>query len=89
VTTIHLAVITAGVTQPSSTRLLADRLTEATVRALAPSEVVVEVIDVRDLAHQHTKKHHPGVAGTAQQVRRQAKVEAHPRVVAPPHNPAA
>ncbi|WP_433518176.1 CE1759 family FMN reductase [Nonomuraea sp. CA-143628] len=38
---MKLVVVTAGLTQPSSTRLLADRLTEATVRRLTdrPAEV--------------------------------------------------
>lgn len=41
--------MTAGLRRPSSTRLLADRLTEATVAALGTAEV--EVIEVRDHAH--------------------------------------
>ncbi|MEU7743500.1 FMN reductase [Nonomuraea sp. NPDC049158] len=61
---MKLVVVTAGLTQPSSTRLLADRLTEATVRRLAdqpaeatvgrlgdqPTETTVRVIELRDLA---------------------------------------
>ncbi|MEU7836306.1 MULTISPECIES: FMN reductase [unclassified Nonomuraea] len=49
---MKLVVVTAGLTQPSSTRLLADRLTEATVRRLTdrPTEVTVRVIELRDLA---------------------------------------
>ena len=50
-----IAVITAGLSQPSSTRLLADRLAAATVRELARLgsgvEVDVQVIEVRDHAH--------------------------------------
>jgi len=42
-------VVTAGLRRPSSTRLLADRLTEATVAALGTA--VVEVVEVRDHAH--------------------------------------
>lgn len=83
-TTFHLAVITAGVTQPSSTRLLADRLTEATVRALAPSEVVVEVIDVRDVAHDLTNNVLTGFASPELQVRLDAIVGADAVVVATP-----
>ena len=54
-----LAVVTAGLSQPSSTRLLADRLTEATVRALegtgvASTEVEVTVIELRDVAQDVT-----------------------------------
>lgn len=48
--------MSAGLSQPSSTRLLADRLTEATSAELAASgtEVTVDVIELRDLAHQIT-----------------------------------
>lgn len=52
----RIAVVSAGLSQPSSTRLLADRLTEATSAELAASgtEVTVDVIELRDLAHQIT-----------------------------------
>ncbi|GAA4543876.1 FMN reductase [Amycolatopsis samaneae] len=43
-----LAVVTAGLSQPSSSRLLADRLAAATVAALG--DAGVEVIELRDLA---------------------------------------
>ena len=50
---LRLAVVTAGVTQPSSTRLLADRLTEATLGGLGEGtgavDAQVEVIEVRDI----------------------------------------
>jgi FMN reductase len=64
-----LVVVSAGLSQPSSTRLLADRLTEATtdrLRELGPSaasvgageksgsEVEIQVIELRDLAHDIT-----------------------------------
>ncbi|MER6304005.1 FMN reductase [Kitasatospora sp. NPDC001539] len=51
-TAFKLAVVSAGLSKPSSTRLLADRLTEATVRRLAAQgrEVEVTVIELRDLA---------------------------------------
>ena len=83
-TAFHLAGITAGVTQPSSTRLLADRLTEATVRALAPREVVVEVVDVRDVAHDVTNNVLTGFASPDLQVRLDAIAEADAVVVATP-----
>jgi FMN reductase len=83
-TPFHLAVITAGITQPSSTRLLADRLTEATVRALAPREVVVEVVDVRDVAHDVTNNVLTGFASPELQVRLDAIAEADAVVVATP-----
>ncbi|MEV0231644.1 FMN reductase [Nonomuraea sp. NPDC050786] len=44
---MKLVVVTAGLTQPSSTRLLADRLTEAVTRQV---EAEVRVIELRDLA---------------------------------------
>jgi FMN reductase len=46
---MRLAVVTAGLRRPSSTRLLADRLTEATVARLDASDVTV--VEVRDHAH--------------------------------------
>ena len=51
-----LVVITAGLSQPSSTRLLADRLAVATQRALrvAGFEPEVELFELRDHAHDHT-----------------------------------
>lgn len=51
-----VAVIAAGLSQPSSTRLLADRLTEATVTDLRDRgiEAEVTVIELRDLAHDVT-----------------------------------
>ena len=49
-----LAVIAAGLSQPSSTRLLADRLTEAVVRALDGVEVEVTVVELRDVAQDVT-----------------------------------
>jgi FMN reductase len=55
-TTRTLAVVSAGLSQPSSTRLLADRLTEATVDRLKEQgiDVKVEAIELRDLAHDIT-----------------------------------
>ncbi|GAB3070895.1 FMN reductase [Intrasporangium mesophilum] len=81
---IHIAVITAGLTQPSSTRLLADRLTEATVRALSPREVVVEVVEVRDIAHDLTNNVLTGFASPDLQVRLDAISEADAVIVATP-----
>jgi FMN reductase len=51
-----IAVVTAGLSQPSSTRLLADRLAEATDRALrlADERPDIEVVELRDLAHDIT-----------------------------------
>jgi FMN reductase len=51
--TYTLAVVTAGLSQPSSTRLLADRLAEAATRKLAEAgqDVLVEIVELRPLAH--------------------------------------
>jgi FMN reductase len=56
-----LVVISAGLSQPSSTRLLADRLTTATVDRLregtstgSGTDVDVTVVELRDLAHDIT-----------------------------------
>jgi FMN reductase len=55
-TTRSIAVISAGLSQPSSTRLLADRLAKATVARLAHEgiEATVESVELRDLAHDVT-----------------------------------
>ncbi|MEU7898982.1 FMN reductase [Nonomuraea sp. NPDC049152] len=45
---MKLAVVSAGLSQPSSTRLLADRLASASAARLP--EVEIEVIELRDLA---------------------------------------
>jgi FMN reductase len=51
-----IAVVTAGLSQPSSTRLLADQLAAATDRALRlqDEQVRIEVVELRDLAHALT-----------------------------------
>jgi FMN reductase len=48
-----IVVVTAGLSVPSSTRLLADSLGAATQRALATlgQESSIDVIELRDLAH--------------------------------------
>jgi FMN reductase len=48
-----IVVLSAGVSQPSSTRLLADRLRDATVAELAARGITadVETVELRDLAH--------------------------------------
>jgi FMN reductase len=47
-----LVVVSAGLSNPSSTRLLADSLASATVEAL--EEVDVTTVELRDLAHEIT-----------------------------------
>jgi FMN reductase len=51
--TWRLAVVSSGLGQPSSTRLLADRLAAATQRSLTGQgeQVEVDVVELRDLAH--------------------------------------
>ena len=51
-----LAVVSAGLSTPSSTRLLADRLAEATAARLRETgdDVTVEVVELRDLAQDIT-----------------------------------
>ena len=55
-TTFTVAVVTAGLSQPSSTRLLADQLSDATRAAAARRGDRVEVItlELRELAHEIT-----------------------------------
>ncbi len=52
----RIAVISAGLSQPSSTRLLADRLAAATVRALADRGMAaaIEVTELREIAKDVT-----------------------------------
>ena len=52
----HITVISAGLSQPSSTRLLADRLADATARDLTGRgiEASVTVLELRDLAQDVT-----------------------------------
>ena len=51
--TFTLAVVSAGLSQPSSTRLLADRLTASVTEQLHDKghDVLVEVVELRPLAH--------------------------------------
>jgi FMN reductase len=55
-TTRKLAVISSGLSQPSSTRMLADRLSQAVVRRLEEQgvEVEVELVELRDTAQDVT-----------------------------------
>ena len=64
---VRLAVLTAGVTEPSSTRLLADRLAEAARAGLAPRDVQVHVVEARALAHDLTNAALTGFASPALQ----------------------
>jgi FMN reductase len=61
-----LSVVSAGLGVPSSTRLLADRLTAATVSALRERgvEAQVQVVDLRDHAHELVDAVLTGFPGT-------------------------
>lgn len=59
----HLVVVSAGLSVPSSTRLLADRLTAATAEALG--EVEVTHVELRDLAHEIADRLLTGFPGPA------------------------
>ena len=64
---LTIAVVSAGVREPSSTRLLADRLAGATVASLEARGIAarVEVVDVRLLAQDLTTMLLTGVASPA------------------------
>lgn len=76
----RIAVVSAGLGRPSSTRLLADRLAQATDRALRlyDEPVQVEVIELRDLAHDITNNLLTGFPGgdLAEAVRTVAEADA-------------
>lgn len=69
----RIAVVSAGLSNPSSTRMLADRLAAATVRALADGQgeggegiaAEVDVFELRDLAHDITNNLLTGFAPPA------------------------
>ena len=65
----RIAVVSAGLSNPSSTRMLADRLAAATVRELAVhgQDAVVDVIELRDIAHDVTNNLLTGFAPPALQ----------------------
>lgn len=58
-----LVVVSAGLSTPSSTRLLADRLADATVEALGGADVTY--VELRDLAHELTDQLLTGFPGPA------------------------
>lgn len=69
----RIAVVSAGLSNPSSTRMLADRLAAETAKALSamhgpdggPLTVSVDVIELRDLAHDITNNLLTGFAPPA------------------------
>ncbi|WP_149085084.1 MULTISPECIES: FMN reductase [Microbacterium] len=66
-TTRRIAVVSAGLSNPSSTRMLADRLAAETVKALAERDIdaTVDVIELRDHAHDITNNLLTGFAPPA------------------------
>ena len=68
-TTRTLAVLSAGLSVPSSTRLLADRLTAATVAALRArgEDATVEVVELREHARDLADNLTTGFANTSLQ----------------------
>jgi FMN reductase len=69
-----VVVVSAGLSNPSSTRLLADRLAAGTTEAMGDTEVQVTSVELRDLAHQlvdHLLTGFPGteLASAIEQVR--------------------
>lgn len=65
--TRRIAVISAGLSSPSSTRMLADRLASETVAALGAREIAsqVDIIELRDYAHDITNNLLTGFAPPA------------------------
>ncbi|RQP10168.1 MAG: NADPH-dependent FMN reductase [Microbacteriaceae bacterium] len=65
--TRRIAVVSAGLSNPSSTRMLADRLAQATVAELATRgiEAEIDVIELRELAHEITNNLLAGFAPPA------------------------
>jgi len=63
----RIAVVTAGLSNPSTTRLLGDRLASATVRELAVRgiEATVDTVELRDYAHDITNNLLTGFAPPA------------------------
>lgn len=63
----RIAVISAGLSNPSSTRMLADRLATETVKQLAALDIAatIDVIELRDFAHDITNNLLTGFAPAA------------------------
>ncbi|MFJ9446064.1 FMN reductase [Kitasatospora sp. NPDC101235] len=77
-TAFKLVVVSAGLSKPSSTRLLADRLADSTVRRLAPEgrEVDVTVVELRDLAVELANNFVTGFPGAGLRAAIEAVTEA-------------
>ncbi|MGV9672565.1 CE1759 family FMN reductase [Gordonia sp. NPDC003504] len=59
---IRLVAVNAGLSEPSSTRMLVDRLAAATTAVLGDDRVDVQIIDLRDLAVDLGRSMAPGFA---------------------------
>lgn len=78
----RLVVVSAGLSVPSSTRLLADRLAAATAEAIG--DVEVTSVELRDLAHELTDQLLTGFPGPALAAAQAAVREADGLVVVTP-----
>ena len=78
--TRRIAVLSAGLSNPSSTRMLADRLAAATAKQLTERgiEVEIDVFELRDYAHDITNNLLTGFAPPAL-TRQQQKLRLSPR----------
>ncbi|MFD5554926.1 FMN reductase [Streptomyces sp. NPDC127068] len=79
---MKLVVVSAGLSVPSSTRLLADRLTESTVRRAPGTDV--EVIELRDLAVEIAHNFVTGFPGPALESALESVAEADALIVVSP-----
>lgn len=81
-----LAVISGGLSEPSSTRLLADRIATTARRTLADLDVEaqVDVLDLRDHAHELTNMMLTGLAGPDLATAIDKVVKAHGVIAATP-----
>lgn len=70
-----IVVVTAGLSQPSSTRMLGEQLAAATVEALG-EPVDVKVVELRELAHQLTDNLLTGFPGNELRAATEAAVRA-------------
>ncbi|GAA4566408.1 FMN reductase [Planotetraspora kaengkrachanensis] len=82
---LKIVAVSAGISQPSSTRLLADRLAEATRRRLAEERAVeVRVVELRDVATDIAKNIVTGFPGPALREVIEAVTEADGLIAATP-----
>ena len=82
----RIAVVSAGLSNPSSTRMLADRLLQATVTTLADRgiEASADVFELRDYAHDITNNMLTGFAPAPLEAMINAVVSADALIVVTP-----